>query len=113
MPHEHINKILNNSIESSVISSRSGNVPHKVMTPNHPKVPVEERLEVVTDGDTEIIAPETSLLNIVNSSNTSRENIEHVDQEYNTQLRFNASNGIKHRNQEKKFNTVGDKGFYK
>jgi hypothetical protein len=113
MPHEHINNIFNNSIESSVISSRSGNIPHKVRTPNHPKIPVEERLEVVTDDGTDIIAPGTSLLNIVNSSNTSRENIKHVDKEYKTQERFNASNEIKHRNQQKKFSTVGDKGFHK
>jgi hypothetical protein len=113
MPHEHINKILDNSVESSVISSKSGNNPHKVRTPNHPKIPVEERLEVVTDDGTEIIAPGTSLLNIVNSSSTSKENFKHVGKEYKTQQRFNNSTEIKHRNLEKKFNTVGDKGFDK
>lgn len=112
MPPENLHKMYDNSIESSVVSSKSGNTPNKVRTPNQREIVKKEKLEVIDDeGTGKNLVVDASNPNFIKSRNSTGESFVHVDKEYKTQEKQDSINYLKHENQERKFNTVGDKGF--
>lgn len=114
MPPENLNKMYDNSIESSVISSKSGNTPNKVRTPNQREFAKKEKLEVIDDeGTGKNLVLDASNPNFIKSRNSTGESFVHVDKEYKTQEKQDTSGYLRHEDQERKFNTVGDKVFDK